>query len=58
MTMGTLLLIPLLLHISTAAVSSIVMYRFGTRRYLLSVILATTVHSAYNLFILRGVLFG
>jgi ABC-type Na+ efflux pump permease subunit len=58
MTMGTLLLIPLLLHISTAAVSSIVMYRFGTRRYLLSVILATVVHSAYNLFILRGVLFG
>lgn len=57
MTMGTLLLIPLLLHISTAAVSSIVMYRFGTRRYLLSVILATVVHSAYNLFILRGVLF-
>jgi ABC-type Na+ efflux pump permease subunit len=58
MTMGTLLLIPLLLHISTAAVSSVVMYRFGTRRYLLSVILATVVHSAYNLFILRGVLFG
>ena len=58
MTMGTLLLIPLLLHISTAAVSSIVMYRFGTRRYLLSVVLATVVHSAYNLFILRGVLFG
>jgi ABC-type Na+ efflux pump permease subunit len=58
MTMGTLLLIPLLLHISTAAVSSIVMYRFGTRRYLLSVILATVIHSAYNLFILRGVLFG
>ncbi|AFV24083.1 ABC-2 type transporter [Methanolobus psychrophilus R15] len=58
MTMGTLLLIPLLLHMSTAAVSSIVMYRFGTRRYLLSVILATVVHSAYNLFILRGVLFG
>jgi ABC-type Na+ efflux pump permease subunit len=58
MTMGTLLLIPLLLHISTAASSSIVMYRFGIRRYLLSVILATVVHSAYNLFILRGVLFG
>jgi ABC-type Na+ efflux pump permease subunit len=58
MTMGTLLLIPLLLHISTAAVSSIVMYRFGTRRYLFSVIMATVVHSAYNLFILRGVLFG
>jgi ABC-type Na+ efflux pump permease subunit len=58
MNMGTLLLVPLLLHISTAAVSSTVMYRFGTRRYLLSVVLATIVHSIYNLFILRGVLFG
>lgn len=58
MTMGTLLLIPLLLHISTAAVSSLVMYRFGTRRYLFSVLVATLVHSIYNLFILRGVLFG
>ncbi|MDN5308938.1 MAG: hypothetical protein PWP14_332 [Methanolobus sp.] len=58
MTMGTLLLVPLALHISTASVSSLVMYRFGTRRYLLSVILATLVHSTYNLFILRGVLLG
>lgn len=58
MTMGTLLLIPLLLHISTAAVSSLGMYRFGTRRYLFSVLVATLVHSTYNLFILRGVLFG
>lgn len=58
MTMGTLLLIPLILHISTAAVSSTVMYRFGTGRYLLAVITATLVHSIYNLFILRGVLFG
>ncbi|MDI3539671.1 MAG: hypothetical protein PWQ52_794, partial [Methanolobus sp.] len=58
MTMGNLLLIPLLLHVSTAAVSSLVMYRFGTRRYLFSVIVATLVHSIYNLFILRGVLLG
>ena len=58
MTMGTLLLIPLLLHISTAMVSSLSMYRFGTRRYLMAVLLATVVHSAYNMFILRVILFG
>jgi hypothetical protein len=58
MTMGTLLLIPLLLHISTAMVSSLGMYRLGTRRYFMAVLLATIVHSAYNMFILRVILFG
>ncbi|MDW7731355.1 MAG: ABC transporter permease subunit [Methanolobus sp.] len=58
MTMGTLLLIPLLLHISTTMVSSLAMYRLGTGRYIIAVILATMVHSAYNMFILRVILFG
>ncbi|MBN2109899.1 MAG: ABC transporter permease [Methanosarcinaceae archaeon] len=58
MTMGTLLLIPLLLHISTAMLSSVGICRLGSRRYLAAVLLATTVHSAYNMFILRGIFSG
>lgn len=57
MTMGALLLIPLLLHTTTVLVSSLVMYKKGTRYYLVSVVLATLVHSIYNLFILRGLFF-
>ncbi|TGC08160.1 ABC transporter permease subunit [Methanolobus halotolerans] len=58
MTMGTLLLIPLILHISTTMISSLGMYRLGTGRYLITVLLATIIHSAYNMFILRVILFG
>ena len=58
MTMGALLLIPLVLHISTVTVSSLIMYRKGTRWYIVSVLAATTVHAIYNMFILRGLLFG
>ncbi|WP_406656140.1 ABC transporter permease subunit [Methanolobus sp. ZRKC2] len=58
MTMGTLLLIPLLLHISTTMVCSLGIWRLGTRRYLISILLATLLHSCYNMFILRGILFG
>lgn len=58
MHMGSLLLIPLLLHICTTAISSVVMCKAGTGKYLLAVLLAAMVHSLYNLYILRGVLFG
>ncbi len=58
MTMGALLLIPLVLHVSTVAISSLVMYRKGTKWYIVSVLSATAVHALYNLFILRGFLFG
>ncbi|WP_340819760.1 ABC transporter [Methanolobus sp. WCC4] len=57
MTMGALLLIPLVLHTTTILVSSLVMYKAGTRYYLVSVVLATLVHSIYNIFILRGLFF-
>jgi ABC-type Na+ efflux pump permease subunit len=58
MTMGALLLIPLVLHISTVSVSSLIMYRKGPKWYIVSVLAATTVHAVYNLFLLRGLLFG
>ncbi|SFM48867.1 ABC transporter permease family protein [Methanolobus profundi] len=57
MTMGALLLIPLVLHTTTVLVSSLVMYKKGTRYYLASVVLATLVHSIYNIVILRGLFF-
>ncbi len=57
MTMGTLLLIPLFLHITTVLISSLVMYRKGPRYYVAAVVLATLFHSLYNIMILRGLLF-
>ncbi len=57
MTMGTLLLIPLFLHITTVLISSLIMYRKGPRYYWLSVVLATLFHSIYNIIILRGLFF-
>jgi ABC-type Na+ efflux pump permease subunit len=57
MTMGTLLLIPLFLHITTVLISSLVMYKRGTHYYLVSVVLATLFHSIYNIVILRGLFF-
>jgi hypothetical protein len=54
MTMGTLLLIPLFLHITTVLISSLIMYRKGPHYYWLSVVLATLFHSIYNIIILRG----
>ncbi len=57
MTMGALLLIPLILHMTTVTISSLVMYRKGPGAYKYAVVLAAIFHSAYNLFILRGLLF-
>ncbi|WP_321429700.1 ABC transporter permease [uncultured Methanolobus sp.] len=57
MTMGALLLIPLLLHVTTIMISSLVMYRKGPNAYKYAVVLATIFHSIYNIAILRGLLF-
>jgi ABC-type Na+ efflux pump permease subunit len=57
MTMGTLLLIPLFLHITTVLISSLVMYKKGPRYYMVAVVLATLFHSIYNIIILRGLFF-
>jgi ABC-type Na+ efflux pump permease subunit len=57
MTMGALLLIPLLLHITTIMISSLVMYWKGPNAYKYAVIAATIFHSIYNITILRGLLF-
>ncbi len=55
--MGTgLLIFPLLLHVTSTTVASLSLK--GTGNYLLSVILATIIHSAYNLYLVRGVIFG
>ncbi len=51
-----LLLFPLLLHVTSATVASLSLK--GTGNYLFSVILATIIHSAYNLYLVRGVIFG
>lgn len=51
-----LLVFPLLLHItSTTAASLSLRY---SRSYLFSVILASIIHAAYNLYIVRGIVFG
>ncbi len=51
-----LLVFPLVLHISATTAASLSLK--GTRNYTFSVILATVIHSAYNLYLLRGVVFG
>ncbi|MFQ6120985.1 MAG: ABC transporter permease, partial [Methanosarcinales archaeon] len=51
-----LLLFPLLLHITSTSVTSLGMRYFGTKWYLLTVLGAVLVHSAYNLYIVRGLL--
>ncbi len=53
-----LLIFPLILHITGSTVASLGMRYLGTGKYLLSLMLATAVHSAYNLYLIRGVLFG
>lgn len=58
MTMGTLLLIPLMVHITGVMVVSLGMYAISPRWYLPFVLLASILHGLYNLFILRGILFG
>lgn len=58
MTMGTLLLIPLMIHITGVTVVSLGMYAISPRWYLPFVLFASVLHGLYNLFILRGILFG
>ncbi len=58
MTMGTLLLIPLMIHITGVMVVSLGMYAISPRWYLPFVLFASVLHGLYNLFILRGILFG
>ena len=58
MTMGTLLLIPLMIHITGVMVVSLGMYTISPRWYLPFVLFASILHGLYNLFILRGILFG
>ncbi|MBP1910537.1 ABC transporter permease [Methanolobus bombayensis] len=56
MTMGALLLIPLLLHITTVIINSLVMYWKGPNAYKYAVVAATIFHSIYNITILREML--
>lgn len=51
-----LLAFPLLLHITSTTSASLSM-RYS-RSYLFSVILASIIHAAYNLYLVRGVVFG
>jgi hypothetical protein len=51
-----LLIFPLLLHITSTTMASLSM-RFGMN-YLISVILASLIHAAYNLYLVRGVILG
>ncbi|MGB8217780.1 MAG: ABC transporter permease [Candidatus Methanoperedens sp.] len=53
-----LLIFPLLLHISSTTVSSLSMRYLGTKNYLPSVVLASVIHASYNLYLVRGVVFG
>jgi len=57
MTMGALLLVPLLLHVTTIIISSLVMYWKGPDAYKYAVVAATIFHTIYNMTILRGLLF-
>ncbi len=58
MTMGTLLLIPLLLHVTTTMVTSLGVHFTGHRYYVFFLLLATAIHTIYNTYIIRGLLFG
>ena len=51
-----LLIFPLALHVTSTVIASLGMRYLGN--YPVSVLLATIVHSAYNLYLVRGVLFG
>jgi ABC-type Na+ efflux pump permease subunit len=53
-----LLFYPLLLHITSTTAASLGMRYLGTGNYLFSVILASILHSAYNLYLVRGILLG
>ena len=53
-----LLVFPLLLHITSTTVASLGIRYSGCRYYFASVILASVVHAAYNLYLVRVVIFG
>lgn len=53
-----LLIFPLLLHVTSTITASLGMRYLGTGNYLFSVLLATIIHSCYNLYLVRGVLSG
>ncbi|MBN2488988.1 MAG: ABC transporter permease [Methanosarcinaceae archaeon] len=58
MSMGALLFIPLVIHITGVMIVSLGMYARSVRWYLLLVVFASILHALYNLYILRGVMFG
>ncbi|MFZ2412353.1 MAG: ABC transporter permease [Candidatus Methanoperedens sp.] len=51
-----LLIYPLLLHVTSTTAASLSLK--GTGNYLFSVIIATVIHAAYNLYLVWGVIFG
>ncbi len=51
-----LLIYPLLLHVTSTTAASLSLK--GTGNYLLSVIFATVIHAAYNIYLVWGVIFG
>lgn len=53
-----LLFFPLLLHVTSTTVAALGIRYSGCRYYLASVILASIVHAAYNIFLVRGVILG
>jgi len=53
-----LLVFPLLLHITSTTVASLGIRYSGCRYYFASVILASVVHAAYNLYLVRVVILG
>ena len=53
-----LLVFPLLLHVTSTTVASLGIRYLGHREYLACVVLASIVHAAYNLYLVRSVVFG
>jgi len=53
-----LLVFPLLLHVTSTASSSLAIRYLGHREYLACVVTAAMVHAAYNLYLVRSVVFG
>ncbi|CAG0970161.1 MAG: ABC transporter permease [Candidatus Methanoperedens sp.] len=53
-----LLVFPLILHVTSTTVASLGIRYLGHREYLASVVTASIVHAAYNLYLVRSVVFG
>ena len=53
-----LLVFPLLLHVTSTTVASLSMRYLGHKEYFACVVLASIVHAAYNLYLVRSVVFG